>query len=160
MQDPVSDLALTFHNIIPCSAPSDWSLVVSAAARSSPPVAACRQSGRCMTLSQGFLMPPCVPPGLRGVPSTRTNRGGPSGCSSWARPRECPPHTQVCLTNSCLCVLCDPHGAGVCWYCSLFVWRAEHCCWSVLWTLWEKGICSESNSSFTKAELCPSSNKW
>lgn len=55
----------------------DWSLTVSPAARPA-------SLGECIT-------PPCVPPGLSDVPSTRTNRGGPSGCSSWGRPRECAP---------------------------------------------------------------------
>lgn len=105
----------------------------SAVRPTSLPVAVCMQAGRCVKLcglwaavSQGCKMPPCVPPGLSGVPSTRTNKGGPSGCSSWGRPRECalspslPSPTSVLNKKSCLKECCGPHGADVCWYSSPF----------------------------------------
>lgn len=110
--------SLTLHNLLTphcCSAPSDWSLIVSAGTPShlspSPWPYACRGRvtreavRRCAAVSQGCIMPPCVPPGLSDAPSTRTNRGGPSGCSSWGRPRECalsrssPSPTHLSLTS-------------------------------------------------------------
>lgn len=97
-------------------------------------------------------MPPCVPPGLSDVPSTRTNRGGPSGSSYWGRPRECPypPSTSSALNKShvwmsVLTLMVQVFADTA--HCFLMETGTAQCCWSVLWTLWYRGAFS------TKAEL-------